>query len=117
MLNETHRTPPRYKIPDFFSSLLEEYRQQLADAKTDLAAYAQDDYSPGDYAQRFIPLKLQLDLIITITSEPIGVSELLFSFSSTIEAGLAVRGSNRSACRAAQPVHSLSFACSVESVA
>jgi hypothetical protein len=57
---------------------LEEYRQQLADAKTDLAAYAQDDYSPGDYAQRFIPLKLQLDLIITITSEPIGVSELLF---------------------------------------
>jgi hypothetical protein len=57
---------------------LEEYRQQLADAKTGLAAYAQDDYSPGDYAQRFISLKLQLDLIITITSEPIGVSELLF---------------------------------------
>jgi len=23
MLNETHRAPPRYKISDFFSSLLE----------------------------------------------------------------------------------------------
>jgi hypothetical protein len=28
MLNETHRAPPRYKIFDFFSSLLEGQKQQ-----------------------------------------------------------------------------------------
>jgi len=29
---------------------LEEYRQQLGDARTEMAAYAYDHYDPGDYS-------------------------------------------------------------------
>jgi hypothetical protein len=35
MLNETHRTPPRYKISDFFSSLLGQPAPTLVDPGRD----------------------------------------------------------------------------------
>jgi hypothetical protein len=35
MLNETHHAPPRYKIPEFFSSLLEAVERRVEHVAVD----------------------------------------------------------------------------------